>query len=58
MDVVQTPEGWVVMRNSEIVDGPFATNGEAWRALDRRTGDPVSRSEKTSEWLWQQQLDA
>lgn len=36
MTIVQTDDGWVVQAaNLQIVAGPFATNGEAWRALDR-----------------------
>lgn len=50
--VAKRDQGWVVIYGSEIVAGPFETNGEAWRALDRLHGEPVSRGEKTSEWLW------
>ena len=30
----------------------FNTNAEAWRWIDRRQGDIVSRSEAVSDWIW------
>jgi hypothetical protein len=30
----------------------LASNAAAWRWIDRQSGDPVSRSEKVGEWLW------
>lgn len=38
------------------VAGPFATLAEAWRWIDRHEGDPVSRSEKVSEFIWSKGL--
>lgn len=35
-----------------ILAGPFETHAEAWRALDRLSGEPVSKAEDTSEWVW------
>jgi hypothetical protein len=32
--------------------GPFETNAEAWRWLDRHEGSPVSRSEQVGEWMF------
>ncbi len=43
---------FVVVANGYIVSRPFASNAEAWRALDRMEGDPVSKAELKSEWLW------
>jgi hypothetical protein len=43
---------WVVTDLNSVVAGPFKTNSEAWRAMDRITGDVVSKSESTSQWLW------
>lgn len=58
MRVVKLKDGtWGVVWGEELMAGPFETNSAAWRALDRLTGDPVSRSEKTAEWLWQQRCD-
>jgi hypothetical protein len=36
MTIVQTDAGWIVQApDGSTVAGPFPTNGEAWRALDR-----------------------
>lgn len=36
MTIVQTDDGWVVQASDlQIIAGPFPTNSEAWRALDR-----------------------
>lgn len=32
------------------VAGPFATNAEAWRWIERHEGEPVSPSEKRAEF--------
>ena len=53
MTVVSFSGAWfVVGADGRVLAGPFKTNAEAWRALDRINGQPVSRSEKTSEYLW------
>jgi hypothetical protein len=36
MAVEQTLEGWIVVGADEVLAGPFATQAEAWRWLDRR----------------------
>nr|DAF66384.1 MAG TPA: hypothetical protein [Caudoviricetes sp.] len=38
--------------------GPFETNAQAWRAADRISGEPVSRSEKVAMWINEQNGDA
>jgi hypothetical protein len=56
MTVKRNPDGtWGVYRGPQgTVDiaGPFATMAEAWRWIDRHTGDPISRVEQTSQWSW------
>ena len=48
---------FVVRENGVEIAGPFETNAEAWRWLDRRDGEPISRQEKVSEWLNEQWLN-
>jgi len=61
MTVKRNADGtWGVYRGPHgTVDiaGPFATMAEAWRWIDRQSGDAVSRSEKTAEWAWNQSVD-
>lgn len=56
MIVKQNPDGtWGIYRGpngKQDIAGPFKTNSDAWRWLDRQTGEPISRSEKTSEYLF------
>jgi hypothetical protein len=33
--------------------GPFDTNADAWRWLDRVNGEPISRAEKVAEFIWE-----
>jgi len=57
MKIIQTKDGrWGVASGEELVAGPFDSNSQAWRALDRLAGDPVSRGEKTADWLWGQRV--
>lgn len=42
---------WFVMAGQNQLAGPFKSNGEAWRWIDRQNGEPVSQSEKVTEWL-------
>lgn len=37
--------------DSRMVAGPFPTNAEAWRALDRLEGEPISPAEKRADWI-------
>lgn len=57
--IVKLGDGrWAVIYCGEIVAGPFDSNAQAWRALDRMTGDPISRSEKVADWAFQNGGDA
>jgi hypothetical protein len=42
---------WLQTEQAELI-GPFPSNAVAWRHHDRRTGDPISRSEAVTEWWW------
>ena len=35
-----------------VLAGPFATNAEAWRWIDRQMGQPISPREKVAQWLF------
>jgi hypothetical protein len=41
---------WLVKQNGAVV-AKCKTNAEAWRIVDRKEGEPISQSEKTTEWL-------
>lgn len=34
-----------------ILAGPFETQAEAWRWIDRHSGEPISPAEKKSDWI-------
>ncbi|NTH65295.1 hypothetical protein G6L33_15665 [Agrobacterium rhizogenes] len=42
---------WFVFRGVEEIAGPFHKKADAWRRIDPQTGEPISRSEKTAEWV-------
>lgn len=54
--VVKASDCWFVYNGNYFVAGPFKTNAEAWRALDRLEGQPINRSENTSDWSWNKRL--
>jgi hypothetical protein len=57
MTVISDPTGrWVVIDRNIIIAGPFDTNAQAWRWLDRHTGSPICRSESVAEWLFEQSV--
>lgn len=59
MTIVQTDAGWVVQApDLRIVAGPFTTNAEAWRALDRIERQPASPQEEKTDWLWRQRVES
>ncbi|MCI0998941.1 hypothetical protein HWD97_02475 [Ochrobactrum sp. C6C9] len=60
MKVVTGNDGKIYVANAHggIMAGPFETNAQAWRAADRISGEPVSRSEKVSMWINEQNGDA
>lgn len=50
----QIGDEWFVhyrLCHEDLVAGPFKTNCEAWRWIDRFTGQPISPAEKKSEWI-------
>jgi hypothetical protein len=56
MMVIEADGGFVVIddrspNDSRMVAGPFPTNAEAWRALDRLEGEPISPAEKRADWI-------
>jgi hypothetical protein len=51
--IVRIDDGWVVQcGQGAVLAGPFATNAEAWRVLDRLERKPVSPAEDKVDWLW------
>jgi hypothetical protein len=55
LTVTQDAAGRWLVTDGRRVLGPFASNAAAWRFVDRHEGEPVSRSEETTDWLWGQQ---
>lgn len=56
MKTIRTSNGeWAVVSNDMVVAGPFDTNAEAWRWIDRQEGSPISRGEAVSDWIWAKQ---
>jgi hypothetical protein len=55
LTVTETRNGWSVVGAGFILR-TFETNAQAWRWLDRRQGDVISRSEAVSEWIWEKGL--
>lgn len=51
MNPKQIGPDWVVMDGEKRLAGPFQTNAEAWRWIDRQFGSPISPSEKKTEWI-------
>ncbi|PWL18133.1 hypothetical protein DKP76_10465 [Falsochrobactrum shanghaiense] len=52
MTVIEQPDGkYYVAGGAQMLAGPFETHAEAWRALDRMTGDPINPAEKKSQWI-------
>jgi hypothetical protein len=52
MTVEQRSDGWVVIAGEQVLAGPFATNAQAWRWIDRHDGEPISSREKVSQWMY------
>jgi hypothetical protein len=51
--VTQSPDGeWQVTNAAGAVLATCSTNAEAWRALDRMTGEPQTRGQALSDWIW------
>lgn len=51
MTVIETEDGFVVVDGSCVAAGPFETNAQAWRVVDRLEGSPVSAAEKRADWI-------
>lgn len=49
MRIIQLGRDWWIEGASGRY-GPFATNAEAWRALDRMDGEPVGKAEAVTDW--------
>lgn len=55
--IVQIDSGWIVQcGQGAVLAGPFATNAEAWRALDRLERQPISPQEKLVDFLWERNI--
>lgn len=52
--VVIAGQWWLQIERAEPI-GPFPSNAAAWRHYDRMAGDPISRNEAVTEWLWSRQ---
>lgn len=58
LTATRTADGkWAAAHAGSIVGGPFETSAEAWRWIDRYTGQPVSPSEQKAEWVFQKMAD-
>jgi hypothetical protein len=51
MTVVESERGWDVVDDAGAVLASFPTNAQAWRYVDRHSGEPISRSEDVSSWI-------
>lgn len=56
--VIQQQDGRyaVEARDGSRLAGPFPTNAEAWRALDRLNHEPINPAEKRTDYGVQQHL--
>lgn len=59
MTVIPLPNGGfaVADETGKPIAWPFESNADAWRWIDRHDGEPISRSEKTAEWVFQKMAD-
>ena len=55
MKVSTLPDGHYQVTDADgrAIAGPFATHADAWRWLDRQTGEPISKREDIADWSWQ-----
>jgi hypothetical protein len=51
MEIVQSERGWDVVDNNGAVLASFPTNAQAWRYVDRQSGEAISRSEDVAAWI-------
>lgn len=55
LTVVRHRDGFFVVGKDGVpLDGPFSTNSEAWRRVDRLVDEPTSPREKAADWMWDQ----
>ena len=50
MTVREISGGWYVVEGDDVVAGPFETNAEAWRRLDRCLNEPHNAKEYRHDW--------
>jgi len=53
MKVEKSADGWRVVSPDGEVMADGLTNAQAWRKLDKLTGDYVNRQQQTSDWLFE-----
>jgi hypothetical protein len=56
MTVIQNPDGRCDVVSGNIILASFQTHAEAWRYVDRCNGEPISPSEKRSDYGWQKTI--
>ncbi|MCA0342869.1 MAG: hypothetical protein LCH99_24465 [Proteobacteria bacterium] len=54
MTPTQKDGKWFVESRAQEVAGPFDTNAEAWRWIDRHQGETLSKAEDRAEWAFKQ----
>ncbi|MEN3793369.1 hypothetical protein [Fulvimarina sp. MAC3] len=57
MTVTRSPDGtFAVVSGHKVIETGFITMAAAWPWIDRHDGDPINRSEDTSEWSWNKRV--
>lgn len=57
MTAVRTDDGrWQVVAGGDVLAGPFETSAEAWRWIDRSSGSPISKSEDSAQWFYDNRM--
>lgn len=57
MTVTRTDDGrWQVVDRGAMLAGPFETMAEAWRWIDRSSGSPISKSEDSAQWFYDNRM--
>jgi hypothetical protein len=53
MIILPTSDGHFQITDDDghFMAGPYETNAEAWRAFDRIAGEPISPTEKKTDWI-------
>ncbi|WP_313522261.1 hypothetical protein [Shinella sp.] len=52
MSVEKQADGFVVTHRGRLLAGPFPTNADAWRWIDRNEGQPISKAEERGDWVF------